>query len=129
MSKATDQVKKKMHGWGAAHYITEYLPVTSGLIAAMVVNPPVWTWLIFVLFAVIIIGGLIACFKKSGKTIVWGIILILVIAVSGWVMYTIVGTCFALSAANDLIVKPKYEKMKEIYKHYTLQDQYEDTNK
>lgn len=129
MSKATEQVKKELNAWGASYYITEYLPVTGGLIAAMIYNPHVWAWLIFVLLAVLIIGGLIAAFKKSGKTIIWGIILILCIAVNGWIMYLIVGTCFVNAAVNDLLIAPKYEKLKDKYIQYKNQDEYEERNK
>lgn len=129
MSKATEQVKKELKGWGSAYYITEYLPVSSGIIAAMIINPHVWAWLIFILLTVLIIGGLIAAFKKSGKTILWGLVLILCIAVSGWVMYLIVGTCFTFALTNDLIISPKYEKLKNKYQQYLNQDEYEELNK
>lgn len=129
MSKATEQVKKQLRGWSAGYYITEYLPITAGLVTAMILNPSVWKWLIFILLTVIIIGGLIAMFRKSGKTIIWGIILVLCIAINGWVMYTIVGTCFVFAFTNDLIIYPKYSKLKEKYKHYVTQDEYEEMNK
>ena len=48
MSKATEQVKKQLRGWSAGYYITEYLPITAGLVTAMVLNPSVWKWLIFI---------------------------------------------------------------------------------
>ena len=129
MSKATEQVKKQLKGWGTAYYTTEYGPVTGGLIAAMIINPSVWKWLIFIFLGILIIGGLIAAFKKSGKTIVWGIILVLVLAVNGAVMYTIVGTCFTFAATNDLWISPKYKKLKEKYKQFKNQDEYEMRNK
>lgn len=69
-SQATLQVQKEMKAWGAAYYGTEYGPVTGGLIAAMIISPHVWSWLIFVLMGILIIGGLIAAFKHSGKTII-----------------------------------------------------------
>lgn len=128
MSKATEQVKKQLKGWAAGYYITEYLPISAGLITAMVLNPHIWAWLIFVLLGILIIGGLIAAFKHSGKTIVWGIILVLIIALSGWVTYLIVGTCFAFAATNDLIIAPKYAKLKDRYKQYLNQDEYERLN-
>ena len=129
MSKATEQVKKQLRGWGTAYYTTEYLPIVSGLITAMVINPPIWAWLIFVLLFVLIVGGLIAAFKHSGKTIIWGIILVLVFAINGWVMYLIVSICFLFAATNDLIICPKYNKIKEKYKQYVNQDEYEALNK
>lgn len=129
MSNATQQVKKQLTGWGVAYYVTEYLPITSGLIAAMILNPSCWKWLIFILLAVFIIGGLILAFKKSGKTIVWGIILVLSLSVSGWVMYLIVGTCFTFAFTNDLIINPKYTKLKNKYEQYKNQDEYNNRNK
>lgn len=87
-------------------------------------NPHVWEWLLFVLLGVLIIGGIIAAFKHSGKTIIWGIILVLVLAINGVVMYIIVGTCFAFAATNDLIITPKYNKIKERYKQFKNQDEY-----
>ena len=128
-SKATLSVKKQLRGWGAAYYTTDYLPVTSGLIAGMIINPSVWAWLIFILLAILIIGGLIAAFKHSGKTIIWGIILVLVFAINGTAMYIVVSTCFAFAATNDLIISPKYKKLKDKYKQYVNQDEYEALNK
>ena len=124
MSKATEKTKKQLKGWGAAYYTTEYGPVTGGLIAAMIINPSVWKWLIFIFLGILIIGGLIALFKHSGKTVIWGIILVLVLAVNGVVMYTIVGTCFTFAATNDLWISPKYKKLKEKYKQFKNQDEY-----
>lgn len=129
MSKATEQVKKQLRGWGTAYYTTEYAPITGGLIAAMILNPKVWAWLIFVLMAILIIGGLIAAFKKSGKTIIWGIILVLVLAINGWVMYLIVSVCFVNAATNDILITPKYTKLKTKYEQYKNQDEYEMRNK
>lgn len=129
MSKATEQVKKELKGWTAAYYITEYLPISSGIIAAMIINPHVWAWLIFILLTVLIIGGLIAAFKKSGKTIIWGLVLVLCIALNGWVMYLIVGTCFTFAFTNDIIISPKYLKLKDKYQQYLNQDEYEERNK
>lgn len=129
MSKATEQVKKQMKGWGVAYYGTEFGPVSAGLISAMVLNPHVWAWLIFVLLAILIIGGLIAAFMHSPMTIIWGIILVLAIALNGWVMYLIVGVCFIFSATNDLLIGPKYNKLKEKYTQYKNQDEYEELNK
>ena len=102
MSKATEKTKKQLKGWGTAYYTTEYGRVTGGLIAAMIINPSVWKWLIFIFLGILLIGGLIALFKHSGKTVIWGIILVLVLAVNGVVMYAIVGTCFTFAATNDL---------------------------
>lgn len=124
MSNATQQVKKQLTGWRVAYYVTEYLPITSGLIAAMILNPSCWKWLIFILLAVVIIGGLILAFKKSGKTIVWGIILVMALSISGWVMYLIVGTCFAFAFINDLIISPQYTKLKNKYEQYKNMDEY-----
>lgn len=124
MSNATKQVKKQLTGWGIGYYLTEYLPITSGLIAAMILNPSVWKWLIFILLAILIIGGLILAFKKSGKTIVWGIILVLSLSISGWVMYLIVGSCFTFAFTNDLIIAPKYNSLKNKYEQYKNQDEY-----
>lgn len=124
MSNATQQVKKQLTGWGIGYYVTEYLPITSGLIAAMILNPSVWKWLIFILLFVFIIGGLVLAFKKSGKTIVWGIILVLSLSISGWVMYLIVGSCFTFAFTNDLIIAPKYNKLKTKYEQYKNQDEY-----
>lgn len=129
MSKATEIIKKKKNSWGTAYYITEYLPVTAGIITAMAMNPHVWVWLIFIFLFILIVGGLIACFRKSGKTIVWGLILVMVIAINGWVMYTIVSVCFGFSFVNDIIIKPKYDKYKASYEHYSQQDSYEALNK
>ena len=70
------------------------------------------------------IGGIIAAFRHSGKTIVWGVILVLVLAINGPVMYTIVGSCFAFAATNDIIIAPKYNKLKERYKQFKNQDEY-----
>lgn len=113
-----------MKAWGTAYYATEYGPISGGLITAMIMNPHVWEWLLFVLLGVLIIGGIIAAFKHSGKTIIWGIILVLVLAINGAVMYIIVGTCFAFAATNDLIITPKYNKIKERYKQFKNQDEY-----
>ena len=90
----------------------------------MIINPSVWKWLIFIFLGILIIGGLIAAFKKSGKTIIWGVILVLVLAVNGAVMYAIVGTCFAFAATNDLWISPKYKALKEKYKQFKNQDEY-----
>ena len=95
----------------------------------MIINPSVWAWLIFILLAILIIGGLIAAFKHSGKTIIWGIILVLVFAINGTAMYIVVSTCFAFAATNDLIISPKYKKLKDKYKQYVNQDEYEALNK
>lgn len=124
MSKATEKTKKKLTAWRAAYLTTEYGPISGGLITAMVLNPHVWQWLLFVLLAVLIVGGLIAAFRHSGKTIIWGIILILVLAINGVVMYIIVGACFAFAATNDLIITPKYNKLKEKYRQFVNQDEY-----
>ena len=124
MSKATELTNKQRKAWGTAYYATEYGPISGGLITAMVMNPHVWEWLLFVLLGVLIIGGLIAAFKHTGKTIIWGIILVLVLAINGPVMYIIVGTCFAFAATNDLIIAPKYNKIKERYKQFKNQDDY-----
>lgn len=124
MSKATELTKKQLKGWGTAYYATEYGPITGGLITAMIMNPHVWAWLIFILVAVLMIGGLIAAFKHSGKTIVWGIVLVLVLAINGVTMYIIVSTCFAFAATNDLFISPKYNKLKEKYKQFKNQDEY-----
>ena len=124
MSRATELTKKKMVGWRTAYYTTEYGPITGGLVTAMVMNPHIWEWLLFVLLGILMIGGLIAAFKHSGKTIIWGIILVLVMAINGVVMYIIVGTCFLFAASNDIIIAPKYKKYKEKYKQYANQDEY-----
>lgn len=124
MSKATEKIKKQLSAWRIAHYGTEYGPITGGLVTAMVINPHVWQWLLFVLLGVLIIGGLIAAFKHSGKTIIWGIILVLVFAINGTVMYIIVSTCFAFAASNDLLIYPKYKKLKEKYRQFVNQDEY-----
>ena len=124
MSKATEKTKKQLNAWRASYYITEYGPITGGLVTAMILNPHVWEWLLFVLLGILIIGGLIAAFKHSGKTIVWGVILVLVLAISGTVMYIIVGACFAFAATNDLIISPKYKKLKAKYIQFKNQDEY-----
>ena len=124
MSKATEITNKKRKAWGTAYYVTEYGPITGGLITAMIMNPHVWAWLVFILVGVLMIGGLIAAFKHSGKTIVWGIILVLVLAINGVTMYIIVSTCFLFAATNDLIISPKYKKIKERYKQFKNQDLY-----
>ena len=124
MSKATEKTKKRLNAWRAAYLGTEYGPISGGLITAMVVNPHAWEWLLFILLGVLMIGGLIAAFKHSGKTIIWGIILVLVLAINGVVMYIIVGTCFLFAATNDLIITPKYKKLKEKYKQFVNQDEY-----
>lgn len=124
MSKATELTNKKRKAWGTAYYITEYGPITGGLITAMILNPHVWVWLLYVLLGILIIGGLIAAFKHSGKTIVWGVILVLVLAINGIGMYIIIATCFAFAATNDLIIAPKYTKIKEKYKQFKNQDDY-----
>ena len=90
----------------------------------MIMNPHVWEWLVFILIGILLIGGLVAAFKHSGKTIVWGIILVLVLAINGPVMYAIVGTCFAFAATNDLWISPKYNKLKDKYKQFKNQDEY-----
>lgn len=128
MSKATEKTKKQLKGWGTAYYVTEYGPITGGLITTMIMNPHVWEWLVFILIGILLIGGLVAAFKKSGKTIVWGIILVLVLAINGPVMYAIVGSCFAFAAANDLFISPKYNKLKEKYRQFKNQDEYEAEN-
>lgn len=124
MSKATEIINKKLKIWGTAYYGTEYGPILAGLITAMIVNPHVWQWLLFVLLGVLAIGGLIAAFKHSGKTIVWGIILVLILAVNGTVTYIIVGSCFLFAATNDLWISPKYKQLKEKYKQFKNQDEY-----
>ena len=124
MSKATEKVKKELGAWRGAYFFTEYGPITGGLITAMVLNPHVWEWLLFILLGILIVGGLIAAFKHSGKTIVWGIVLVLVLAINGTVMYIIVGTCFVFAASNDLFIAPKYYKLKEKYKQFKNQDDY-----
>ena len=124
MSKATEKTKKQLKGWGTAYYITEYGPISGGLITTMILNPHVWEWLVFILIGILLIGGLVAAFKHSGKTIVWGIILVLVLAINGPVMYIIVGTCFAFAATNDLIISPKYNKLKAKYQQFKNQDEY-----
>ena len=129
MSKATEKTKKQLNGWKASYYITEYLPITAGLVTAMVMNPHVWEWLIFVLLGILIIGGLIAAFKHSGKTIIWGVILVLVLAINGWVMYVIISVCFTFAATNDIIITPKYKKLKEKYIQFKNQDEYIAMNK
>lgn len=129
MSKATEKTKKQLNAWRTSYYITEYGPITGGLVTAMILNPHVWEWLLFVLLAILIVGGLIAAFKHSGKTIIWGIILVLVLAINGWVMYVIVGVCFAFAAANDLLITPKYTKLKDKYKQFKNQDEYLELNK
>lgn len=83
----------------------------------------------FVLLGILIIGGMIAAFKHSGKTIVWGIILVLVLAISGTVMYIIVGACFTFAATNDLVIAPKYKKLKAKYQQFKNQDEYLAINK
>ena len=128
MSKATEKTKKQLNAWRVGYMATEYGPITGGLITAMVMNPHVWEWLLFVLLGILMIGGLIAAFKHSGKTIIWGIILVLVLAINGTVMYIIVGTCFAFAATNDLFITPKYNKLKERYKQFKNQDEYEALN-
>ena len=129
MSKATEKTKKQLNAWRTSYYITEYGPITGGLVTAMILNPHVWEWLLFVLLAILIVGGLIAAFKHSGKTIIWGIILVLVLAINGWVMYVIVGVCFAFAATNDLFITPKYQKLKDKYKQFKNQDEYLELNK
>jgi cell division protein FtsW (lipid II flippase) len=124
VSKATEKTKKQLNAWRIAHLGTEYGPISGGLITAMVMNPHVWEWLLFVLLGVLIIGGLIAAFKHSGKTIIWGIILVLVFAVNGLTMYIIVGTCFLFAASNDLLIYPKYKALKEKYVQFRNQDEY-----
>lgn len=124
MSKATEKTKKQLNAWRTTYYATEYGPITGGLITAMVLNPHVWEWLLFVLLGVLIIGGLIAAFKHSGKTIIWGIILVLVLSINGLVMYIIVITCFSFAAVNDLIITPKYTKLRDKYKQFVNQDEY-----
>ena len=124
MSKATEITHKKLKAWGAAYYGTEYGPISAGLITAMIVNPHVWQWLLFVLLGVLAIGGLIAAFKHSGKTIIWGIILVLILAINGTVTYIIVGACFLFAATNDLWISPKYKQLKEKYKQFKNQDEY-----
>lgn len=124
MSKATEISKKRLTAWRTAYYGTEYGPITGGLITAMIFNPHVWEWLLFVLLGILMIGGLIAAFKHSGKTIIWGVILVLVLAINGLIMYTIVITCFAFAAANDVIITPRYKKAKERYEQFKNQDEY-----
>ena len=124
MSKATELTKRKLKGWGTAYYATEYGPITGGLITAMIVNPHVWAWLAYILVGILLIGGLVAAFKHSGKTIIWGIILVLVLAINGVTMYIIVSTCFLFAATNDLFITPKYNKLKEKYKQFKNQDEY-----
>lgn len=102
MSAATESVKKQMKGWGAAYYITEFLPLTAGIITAMVYNPSVWQWLIFIFLGILIIGGIILAVRHSWKTLVWGLMLVLCLGLNGWVMYTIIGSCFAFASVNDL---------------------------
>ena len=124
MSKATEKIKKQLNIWRVSYLTTEYGPITGGLITAMVLNPHVWEWLLFILLGVLIIGGLIAAFRHSGKTIIWGIILVLVLSINGLVMYIVVGACFTFAAVNDLIITPKYNKLKEKYKQFMNQDEY-----
>ena len=128
MSKATEKTKKQLKAWGTAYYGTEYGPITGGLITTMICNPHAWEWLLFVLLGVLAIGGLIAAFKHSGKTIVWGVILVLVLAINGLVMYIIIITCFVFAATNDLFITPKYNKLKEKYKQFKNQDEYIELN-
>lgn len=129
MSKATEKTKKQLNGWRAGHMILEYGPITAGLVTAMVLNPHIWVWLVYILVGVLLIGGLIACFKHSGKTIVWGIILVLVFAINGIGMYIVIGACFAFAMSDDLFVNPKYVKLKEKYKQFKNQDEYLEMNK
>ena len=124
MSKATEKTKKQLNAWRIAYLTTEYGPITGGLITAMIMNPHVWEWLLFVLLGVLVIGGLIAAFRNSGKTIIWGIILVLVLSINGLVMYIIVSACFAFAATNDLFITPKYTKLREKYKQFVNQDEY-----
>ena len=128
MSRATQIAKKKYNTLKYTHMFTDYGPITGGLITAMIFNPHVWAWLIFVLAAILMIGGLIAAFRKSGKTIIWGIILVLVFAINGLIMYIVVGTCFLFAATDDLIITPKYNKAKERYEQFKNQDDYNAMN-
>lgn len=129
MSKATEQVYKEKKYWGIAYYTTEFGPLLAGIITAMVINPSVWTYLIYVLFGVIILGTIVLIYSKNWKTLLWGIILVLVLALQSWVTYVVVGTCFLFAAANDLWIGPKYEKLKNTYEQYKNQDAYEERNK
>ena len=43
-------------------------------------------------------------------------------------MYLIVGLCFTFAASNDLIISPKYNKLKEKHKQYAYQDEYIEMN-
>ena len=54
---------------------------------------------------------------------------VMVIAINGWVMYTVISVCFGFAFVNDIIVKPKYERYKASYEHYSQQDTYEAMNK
>lgn len=128
MSKATEKTKKQLNGWRIAYYTTEFTPVTAGLITAMILNPHIWEWLIFILLGVMIIGGFILALKHSPKTIIWGIILVLVLAVNGTVMSIIVVTCFVFASVNDLYITPKYTKLKERYVQFKNQDEYVEMN-
>ncbi len=124
MSRATEIAKKQLTGWKAAHLFTEYGPVSGGLITAMICNPSVWTWLFSILAIVLLIGGFIALFKHTGKTLIWGIILVLVFAINGVIMYIVISTCFIFAASNDLLFCPKYKKAKERYEQFKNQDAY-----
>lgn len=124
MSRATEIAKKQLKVWKATHLFTEYGPVTGGLITAMIYNPSVWAWLCFILAIVMLIGGFIALFKHTGKTLIWGIILVLVFAINGVIMYIVISTCFIFAASNDLLFCPKYKKAKERYEQFKNQDAY-----
>lgn len=129
MSKATEQVKKELNAWRIANYTTEFGPLTGGIIAAMVINPGVWKYLIYVLLGVLIIGISVLIYSKNWKTLLWGIMLVLILALQSWVTYVIVGICFVFAASNDLWIAPKYNKLKNKYEQYVQQDEYEERNK
>lgn len=50
--------------------------------------------------------------------------MVLVLAINGPVMYAIVGACFAFAASNDLMISPKYNKLKAKYQQFKNQDEY-----
>lgn len=53
----------------------------------------------------------------------------LVFAINGIGMYIVIGACFAFAITDDLLVNPKYVKLKEKYKQFKNQDEYLEMNK
>lgn len=124
----TAKSKKLKNLYTGLDIFTEYGPVTGGLITAIIMNPSVFSWLIYIILGIIMLGVLIWLFSKRTKTIVWGLILVLILALSGTVMIIVISTCFAFAASNDLIFAPLHQKYKKQYENNYQMEQFSKAN-